>query len=57
MKRWMSALLAARLLALCVGCGNQEEPSGLYYAITGIAPTETVMPVDGTRSRPRHISP
>lgn len=48
MKRWMSALLAALLLALCVGCGNQaEEPSGIYYDITGIAPTETVMTVDG----------
>ena len=44
----MSALLAALLLALCVGCGNQaEEPSGIYYDITGIAPTETVMTVDG----------
>ena len=39
MKRWMSALLAALLLALCVGGGNQEEPSGIYYDITGIAPT------------------
>ena len=48
MKRWMSALLAALLLALCVGCGNQaEEPSGIYYDITGIAPTETVMTVAG----------
>lgn len=51
MKRWMSALLAALLLALCVGCGNQAEetaePSGVYYDITGIAPTETVMTVDG----------
>ena len=47
MKRWMSALLAALLLALCVGCGNQEELSGIYYDITGIAPTETVMTVDG----------
>ena len=48
MKRWMIALLAALLLALCVGCGNQaEEPSGIYYDITGIAPTETVMTVDG----------
>ena len=47
MKRWMSALLAALLLALCVGCGNQEEPSGIYYDITGIAPAETVMTVDG----------
>ena len=47
MKRWMSALLAALLLALCGGCGNQEEPSGIYYDITGIAPTETVMTVDG----------
>lgn len=50
MKKTISALLAVLLLALCAGCGNQAEPepSGIYYDITGIAPTETVMTVDGS---------
>lgn len=49
MKKWMSVLLALSLLAtLCAGCGKAEEPpSGIYYDITGIAPDETVMTVDG----------
>lgn len=49
MKKWLSVLLALALLAaLCTGCGEAEEPpSGIYYDITGIAPDETVMTVDG----------
>jgi len=47
MKKWLSALLAVVLTAsLCAGCAA-EPPSGLYYDVTGIAPTETVMEVDG----------
>ena len=46
MKKTLSALLAALLLALCAGCGETEEPSGVYYDITGIPPKETVMTVD-----------
>lgn len=50
MKKWVSALLALVLLVtLCAGCGEQEEPpSGIYYDITGIAPDEAVMTVDGS---------
>ena len=47
MKKTLSALLAALLLVLCAGCGETEEPSGVYYDITGIPPKETVMTVDG----------
>lgn len=49
MKRWISRLLALVLtVAVCVGCGGKdEEPSNIYYDITGIAPSEVVMEVDG----------
>ena len=48
MKKTICALLALTMLFLCAGCGaNQEEPSGVYYEITGIAPDETVVEVDG----------
>ena len=46
MKRFFSVLLALVLALACVGCGNnQEEPSGVYYDITGIGPDETVVTV------------
>lgn len=47
MKRTICALLALTMIFLCVGCGANDEPSGIYYEITGIAPNETVMEVDG----------
>jgi parvulin-like peptidyl-prolyl isomerase len=49
MKRLLSALLALTMaLSLCVGCGStKEEPTGIYYEISGVAPDETVMTVDG----------
>jgi len=35
---------------LCAGCGEKApEPSGIYYEITGIDPSETVMEVDGNK--------
>jgi uncharacterized lipoprotein NlpE involved in copper resistance len=46
MKRAFVAALAAMLL-LC-GCGKQaEEPSGLYYEASGIAPEAVLLTVDG----------
>ena len=47
MKRTICALLALALLVLCAGCGKSEEPSGIYYEITGVAPDETLMEIDG----------
>ena len=47
MKRTICALLALTMIFLCAGCGANDEPSGIYYEITGIAPNETVMEVDG----------
>ena len=49
MKKRISALLALVLAAaLCAGCGEKDEtPSGIYYDITGIDPSEIVMTVDG----------
>ena len=48
MKKHICALLALVMVLLCAGCGESKEPpSGIYYDITGIAPDETVMEVDG----------
>lgn len=49
MKKWISGLLALVLtVSLCAGCGQKDaQPSGIYYDITGIAPSEVVMEVDG----------
>ena len=49
MKKWISGLLALVLtVSLCAGCGKKDaQPSGIYYDITGIAPSEVVMEVDG----------
>lgn len=47
MKKTICALLALTMLFLCAGCGESKEPSGIYYEITGIAPDETLMEVDG----------
>ena len=47
MKKTICALLVLALIVLCVGCGKSEEPSGIYYEITGVAPDETLMEVDG----------
>lgn len=58
MKKLFSFLLAAVLLVtMCAGCGEgqtdgadsqeAEAPSGIFYDITGIAPGETLMTVEG----------
>ena len=49
MRRIICALLALSALFLCAGCAasEPEPPSGIYYDITGIAPDETLMEVDG----------
>lgn len=51
MKKIICALLALTMMLLCAGCGENETggtaPSGIYYDITGIAPDETLMEVDG----------
>lgn len=50
MKKKISGLLALVLtICLCAGCGQQEEPTGIYYELTGIDPSETVMEVDGNK--------
>jgi len=49
MKKWISGLLALVFVtSLCAGCG-EKAPSGIYYDITGIAPSEVVMEVDGVQ--------
>ena len=48
MKKTICALLALAMVLTLAACGkSQEPPSGIFYDITGIAPDETVMEVDG----------
>lgn len=48
MKKTICALLALAMILTLAACGkSQEPPSGIFYDITGIAPDETVMEVDG----------
>lgn len=55
MKKWLCGLMALVLIVtVCVGCGKQQSdeggkdtPSGVYYDITGIDPSEVVMTVAG----------
>lgn len=48
MKKTICALLALAMVLTLAACGkSQEPPSGIFYDITGIAPGETVMEVDG----------
>ena len=48
MKKTICALLALAMILTFAACGkSQEPPSGIFYDITGIAPDETVMEVDG----------
>lgn len=49
MKRKIIALTmaAAMLLTACSGKPAGEEPSGVYYEITGVDPEETVLVLDG----------
>lgn len=48
MKKTICALLALAMVLTLAACGkSQEPPSGIFYDITGIAPNETVMEVDG----------
>lgn len=48
MKKTICALLALAMILTLAACGkSQEPPSGIFYDITGIAPNETVMEVDG----------
>ena len=48
MKKTICALMALAMILTFAACGkSQEPPSGIFYDITGIAPDETVMEVDG----------
>ena len=53
MKKFICALLTLTMILLCVGCGDgpggaeNDAPSGIYYDITGIAPDETLVEIDG----------
>ena len=49
MKRMCLApiLAACMLLTACGGTPAAEAPTGVYYEITGVAPAETVLVLDG----------